>query len=164
MKNYIIGFLFVCILVLGSQIYKDEKLSQNKNIFSQFPIILDKKTINNNDIVKLNLFIFFSQKNCGDCLQIIEVLNNLPNNFNVIGFVPNHELQNEMDLRKNTGAIFELRPIKKKLLKYLPIYTPTLYGVGKNGNIYFVLPGVPKEKDYLKKFLESFYYKSYTLL
>jgi len=52
----------------------------------------------------------------------------------------------------------------KKIINFLPVYTPTLFGVGDNGVIYFVLPGVPNEKKYLNQFLESFYYKAYKIL
>jgi len=164
MKNYIIGVLIVGNLVLGTYIYKEYKINGQRRFITEFTLRKNEKNYRKQEKPQLNLFLFFSEKNCGDCLKIIDVLNTLPDNFKVVGYVPKYELKDEMKLRENTGATFELKPIGKTMINFLPVYTPTLYGVGNNGVIYFVLPGVPNEKDYLKQFLEAFYYKAYKIL
>jgi hypothetical protein len=73
-------------------------------------------------------------------------------------------LSEEKNLRETTGAKFELESMSKKYQKFLPLYNPTIYGVDSQGIIYFILPGIPQEEDYLKRFLVTFYYKTYNLL
>ncbi len=159
MKNYIIGTLLVGILFLSSIIYKNSR----EPILQHFPV---KKTVkrkeSNNPV--FYIYMFFSKRNCHDCLRVIDVLNELPDYFVVRGIVSERELGNEKELREITGAKFELEPMSKKYRKFLPIYSPTIYGVDERGIVYFILPGVPAEKEYLKKFLLSFYYKAYNIL
>jgi len=94
-------------------------------------------------------------------LRVIDVLNELPSHFVVKGIVPEEELKNEVELRKITGAKFELEKLSSRYIKFLPNYAPTLFGMGRKGKIYFILPGVPTEKEYLRNFLDSFYYKAF---
>jgi len=123
MKKYIIVLLIVCILALSSYIYKLNKT----NIFYNFPY---EKLNKINDEMKdsLHLFLFFSIKNCPPCLDIIDVLNDLENNFQVIGIVPKQELLIENDLRRITGAKFRLVSMEK-YQRFMPIYAPTIVGV-----------------------------------
>ncbi|MCP5105252.1 MAG: hypothetical protein GY950_17825 [bacterium] len=99
-------------------------------------------------------------KNCPNCLEAIHVLNELPPQFVVTGIVPGEELKNEKELRQTTGAVFKLTGIKQSHRKFVPHYTPTIYGTARNGNILFVLPGVPGQEKYLADFLVNFYGKS----
>ena len=158
MKNYIIGTLAVIILVLVSIIYRNEKSPSPRNIF---PVSEETKNVNSEVEVPLFLYVFFSKRNCIDCMEFIEVLNNLPSHFKVVGIVPENELKDEKELRSTTGAAFPLMS-SSKYRKYVPWYTPTIVGVSPTkGNIIFILPGVPGEKAYLENFLDSLYDKLY---
>ena len=66
------------------------------------------------------------------------------------------ELENEAELRETTGAAFDLIAYKDSYRQFIPHYSPTIFGVG-NEKIYFVLPGIPGEKEYLEEFLIVFY-------
>ncbi len=157
MKNYLIAFLLVVILLLSSFLYKNSRSTQD-SIYCGFPLT-DFEQSDDGD-VSLHLFLFFSKNNCPPCLKIIEVLNSLPSQFKVIGIVPEHELKKEQEIREQTGAAFKLIGIKN-YKKFSTLYTPSLIGVSGKGKIYFVIPGVPGEKEYLKEFLESFYTKAF---
>ncbi|MCP4215895.1 MAG: hypothetical protein GY765_14675 [bacterium] len=89
---------------------------------------------------------------------MIDVLNDLPPQFKVIGVVPGHELKEEDLLRRMTGANFPLLS-GAKCRKFAPPYSPSIVGLSKKGTINFVLPAVPGEKEYLAKFLTTFYRK-----
>lgn len=155
MKNYIIGTLAVIILVLASLMYKNEMSPR-----SRFPVLEENQ---GGDVeVTVSLYLFFSKNNCVDCLEVIRVLNNLPPQFKVFGIVPEGQLKNEEELRYLTGAAFPLMS-PAKYRKHIPWYTPSIVGVSPKGDIAFVLPGVPGEKEYLRKFLESLYGKLYPL-
>lgn len=159
MKNYIIGFLTICIAVLISFNYKDSKTPKLDN----FPIE-NKIGENTSGEPPLYLYIFFSRNNCPDCLNAVHVLNELTYPFVVAGIVPENELQNEADLRNTTGASFNLIGFKDFYKPLSPAYTPAIYGVTESGKILFIFPGVPGEKKYLKDFLINFYSKSMELL
>jgi hypothetical protein len=103
MKNYIIGFLVICLLVLVSFVYKHSK----KPVLEEFPIE-NRPAENTSNEPPLYLFIFFSQHNCHVCMEAIQVLNELQPPFFVTGVVPGEELKNEAELRTNTGAAFHL--------------------------------------------------------
>ncbi len=152
MKNYIIGTLLVVLLVLSSIQYKNLKTP----IFFDFPI--PKESLSSNIDAPLYLFVFFSKRNCIDCMEFIRELNHLPPQFVVIGVVPEKELKNQDELKELTGANFSLVSAKK-FRKYIPSYTPALIGVSPGRKIVFVLAGVPGEKEYLKNYLSSLYLK-----
>jgi len=159
MKNYIIGFLCVCLLVLITFLYKNSKTP----VLEKFPIENRPTEIASNE-PPLYLFIFFSQHNCHVCLEAIQVLNERPPPFFVTGIVPGEELKNETELRTNTGAAFNLISLKDQHKRFYPHYTPAILGVGGNGKILFIFPGVPGEKKCLYDFLINFYGKSIDLL
>ena len=159
MKNYIIGFLFVCLLVMITFLYKNSKTP----VLEEFPIE-NKPAQTQGDEPPLYLYIFFSQHNCHVCMEAIQVLNELPPPFVVTGIVPAEELKNETTLRRTTGASFHLIPLKDHHKRFYPHYTPAIFGVTGNGRILFVLPGVPGEKEYFYNFLVNFYGKSMELL
>ena len=157
MKNYIIGVLVVIIVVLSSLLYKQDKTSIPK----RFPALEEVKT--GNAGVPLILYVFFSKRNCLDCMEGIQALNNLPPHFIVRGIVPKKELEDEKELRAITGAEFPLMTTEE-YRKYIPWYAPSIIGVSPvDGRIIFTLPGVPGEKEYLENFLESLYIKLYPI-
>jgi hypothetical protein len=156
MKNYIIGTLLVIILVLSSVLYKKNETSVGK----KFPIL---EETNNPDIeVPLYLYVFLKKNNCIDCLEFIEVLNHLPSHFKVFGVVPKDELKDEDEFRHISGAQFQLIS-SPKYRKHTPFYTPSTIGVSPEGDIIFVLPGVPGGKKYLEHFLDTMYNKIYMI-
>lgn len=159
MKNYIIVFLAVCLLASVSVTYKN---STQRDI-DNFPGWHIPEEIKNRIENPFYLYLFFSERNCADCLEVIEVLNMLPEQFVIYGLVPDPELEYEAKLREITGASFEIRGASK-FKQYLPHYWPTLVGVSQKNNILFVLPGVPNEKEYILEFLNSFYKSAYSLL
>ena len=87
MKNYVIGFLIVCLIVLGSFLYK---VSRNP-VLNGFPIEY-KASKGAGDEPPFYLFIFFSRNNCHTCMESIQVLNRLPPPFVVTGIVQGKEL------------------------------------------------------------------------
>jgi len=158
MRNYIILLLVVIILALSSYVYKIHK----ENIFQKFP----NHVIDNESESSLYLFLFFSVKNCRPCLDIVEVLNRLPNKYKVIGVIPEGEFTKEDNLkfiREKLGAEFEIKKMNK-FRKYIPQYAPTLIAVSRSKEIMFVLPAVPNEREYFERFIESFYNRAWTLL
>ena len=149
-------FLFSLTLFVISLMYKESK----KKILLKFPVKFEKEE-NKWPII---LYIFFSERNCRDNLEIIDTLNSLMKEVKIIGIVPSEEAKNEKRLRSRTHAKFEIIPISRKYYKFLPNYLPTIYGIGRGGEIYFVIPGVPGENKYFAEFLKSFLYKAYPLL
>jgi thiol-disulfide isomerase/thioredoxin len=158
-KNSIIGFLLVCIVVIFSFNYKDS----HRPVLGKFPIENQAKD-NVPGEPPLYLYFFFSKNHCPVCLEAIEVLNELPSQFVVTGIVPGGELNKESELRSATGAMFNLVPFKDIHRRFTPRYAPTLFGVSGNGDILFILPGVPGEKKYLNEFLIDFYSRSLEVL
>ncbi|MDQ1349870.1 MAG: hypothetical protein QG657_171 [Acidobacteriota bacterium] len=150
MKNYIIGLLMVISLVFASLFYKEKTRLR----YAEFPVVETKVSDNSH----LHLYVFFSKQNCVPCLEYIKELNELPPEIKVFGVVPDFEVKDEAILRELTGAAFPL--IGNSQFKwFIPLYSPTTVGVSTKGEIYFVLPGVPGEKDYIENFLMNLYYK-----
>jgi len=158
MKNYFIILLITICLVLASFVYKYNRT----RICDNFPNPEISKD-NNNSAAQLNLYLVFNSGNCRDCLNTIAVLNNLPSHFQIIGLIPNRDYINQKDLRDLTGAIFELRR-NDRYKRFMPFYSPTLFGVSNSGKILFMLPAVPNESAYLLEFLENFYSRAYALI
>ncbi len=156
MRKHVILLLLVAILALASVIYK----IGHKNIYREMPSVREQDS-KKEAVLQLNFF--FSKHNCIECLEVIDVLNQLPGQFIVTGIVPAGELESEAELRNITGATFPLTNLSK-YVKYAPPYSPSIVGVSKKGRICFVLPAVPEGKGYLENFLTHFYYKAYPLL
>lgn len=156
MKSYIIALLAVTIFFLGSIIYK----YNTSSTLDQFPIH-KLKAEEENPVIYL-IFIF-SLNNCLPCLEVIDTLNKLPDQYKVIGLIPDEELLFEDEIRKVTTAQFDLKSLKK-FKKYVPNYAPSLFGISQKGKIFFILPGVSGENAYLRQFLESFLHKANQLL
>jgi hypothetical protein len=159
MKKYVIGAVVAMIIMAASFIYKYEKSRPDTPTQGLFPISQEERQRAKAD-VPMFLYVFLSQHNCHDCLQIIDTLNSLPPYFVVTGIAPYKELQNEKEFRAITGAAFPLVPVTK-YKKFTPWYAPSIVGVSPYGDILFVLPGVPGEKDYLLQFLLNMYGKIY---
>jgi hypothetical protein len=158
-KNCIIGLLLVCIIVICSFIYKDS----HTPILNKFPVE-NQAGKNAPGEPRLYLYFFFSRYHCPVCLETIEVLNELPPQFVVTGIVPAGELNKESEFRNATGAAFKLIPFNESYRRFTPHYAPALFGVSANGDILFILPGVPGEKIYLYDYLSVFYSRSNEIL
>jgi len=146
----------VAILILVSIMIKNDR-----SLGIPFPVHEDAKVRAADIEIPLFLYVFFSQRNCRDCMEVLDVLNNLPPRFIVTGVVPGSELKDEKKLRALTGAAFPLIPFSEFSKKHIPWYAPTIIGVSPKGKIIFSLPGVPGEKEYMETFLESLYEKTY---
>ena len=150
MKNYVIGVLIAGLLVLASLYYKE----LNRHPARIFPTAESEAKPG----VDIYLYFFFSKQSCHDCMQVVEVLNLLQPPFSVTGVVPENELKDETSLREITGVTFPLvSHVKYK--HHLPLYSPTIVGTSRKGDIFFVLPGVPGTKEYIEDFLFGLYQK-----
>ena len=156
LKNYVIGTLLVAILILVSIMIKNDR-----SLGIPFPVHEDAKVRAADIEIPLFLYVFFSQHSCRNCLEVLQVLNDLPPRFIVSGVIPGSELKDEKKLRARTGAAFPLIPFSQFSKKHIPWYAPTIIGVSQDGKIIFSIPGVPGEKEYLITFLESLYEKTY---
>lgn len=144
-------------MFLGSIIYKQQYIIDH----NRFPIPAELKKSSSN--AQLYLFFSFSIQDCNSCiLEIVEFLKTLPSQFQIAGLVPGEELKDEPGLRRATGVSFPLYS-SQKFQKYLPGYTPTLYGISSTGKIIFVLPGVAGQIPYLRNILVSLYGELYSL-
>ncbi len=158
MSKYLFALLGVAVLVLGSFLYKESR----SRILTEFPRVADRSGEPQHAPV-LHLYLFFNSENCKDCLNLIDVLNDLPPQYSVTGLVPQRDFNNQEGLRVSTGAKFDLK-CSDPLRRYLPHYAPTLYGTTGNGKVLFVLPAVPGESSYFMAFLDSFYRRAYQLI
>jgi len=161
MKNLLIAFLLVVILLLGSFLYRGHHTNRNIDMYAEFPVSSGGKLIRED--APLYLFVFFSEHNCPPCMEVFSVLNTLPPPFCVTGVVPDNEAPHEVRIRQRTGAAFPIIGAKG-LENFVPPYTPSILGVSSRGRIHFVLPAVPGETEYFMAFLESFYGKAFPLL
>lgn len=107
MKNLIIIILIAVIIMLISFIYK----SHISNIYSNFPLV--RENLPETGMKPFYLFFYFHSHDCPSCLEVIQILNNLPRHFCVRGIVPKDEVQDEDKIRKMTGAIFPLVSVEK---------------------------------------------------
>jgi len=158
MKRLIYFLAAVIVLYLISAIYR----YQVTPILINFPVdelgIIPKKE------VRLNLVLFFSRKNCPPCVQhIINYLNEAPESIQVVGIVKEEEIKFLDEIRETTGAKFPIKSIKK-WKKYRPNYAPTLYGVGSDGKIYFVIACTALEENYWRAYVDEFMRKAEYLL
>lgn len=147
----------VIILYLSSIIYRERVTPVTTN----FPVKHLGEEFGGE--IKLNLVLFFSMKNCPPCLKVINFLNEPPEGVRVIGIVPEKEVQLLSEIKQATRAGFPIYSFKR-WRRYHPIYAPTLFGVGPDGNIYFVLPCVGQEEIYLPGYLAEFLRKAGYLL
>ncbi|MBN1274244.1 MAG: hypothetical protein JXB26_18430 [Candidatus Aminicenantes bacterium] len=157
MRKLIMILMGVIILFLSSIIYR-ERITP---VTTHFPVKRLGKELSGE--VKLNLILYFSMNNCIPCLKVIDLLDELPDEVRVIGIVPEKEIMLTNEIREKTGALFPIQSLKRSK-RYNPIYAPTLYGVGSDGIIYFILPCVGFEETYFREYLTEFLRKAYPLL
>jgi hypothetical protein len=153
MRKLLMVLAGVVILYLSSVIYR-EKVTP---ITTHFPVKnLGEETRGD---IQLNLVLFFSMKNCQPCLKVIDLLNQPPDGINVVGIIPEKEIGIVREIRQSTGAAFPIYSFKG-WRRYHPNYAPTLFGIGPDGNIYFILPCVGLEETYLSGYIAEFMRKA----
>lgn len=158
MKRIVYVFVAVVIFFLISVIYRDRMMP----LLVNFPV--DELRENSKDDVLLNLVLFFSRKNCPPCVQqVIDCLNQLPKNVRVVGIIKNEELNYLDEIRALTGAKFPIKSMKK-WNKFRPNYAPTLYGIGPDGKVCFILACTGLEENYLRDYIDEFIRKAEHLL
>jgi hypothetical protein len=134
----------ITILTLISIIYK----KGNDNIFlNSIPSSIDVS-----EKGKMYLLYFFTMNGCSDCLEVVGMMNDMKNEFKVVGFVPDAEAEALEAVREQTSAKFEIRSFKNAK-RVLPLYRPSLMGV-YNNKIYFVIPINPASNYRLMEYLE----------
>ncbi len=139
MKNYIIGALIAIIIALSSFLYK-YSVNGTSNTLS---VPLSKEEIKTDGTPKLLLLVFFSRKNCSDCLGIIDVLNNMPSSqFIVRGVIPDNELESIEEVkafiglpRNSTGTVFSSITVFLFPFVYPVQCFPIAYGTGSHQDI-----------------------------
>ncbi|MBN1272236.1 MAG: hypothetical protein JXB26_08180 [Candidatus Aminicenantes bacterium] len=106
----------------------------------------------------LILILFYSHKNCQECLEIIDVLNKIRDSFQIVGIVPDGELDNPFE---NETEFLPLFPVigLKKYRKYLPPYTPAVLGVSGEGTVFFKIPITAYSAKTFKHYLLEFHSK-----
>ncbi len=165
MKNYIIGALVCIILALGTLLYKSQA-NERKTLSIKFPLEIGKAGAlsKSNKNPQIHIYVFFSKESCHDCLGIVDVLNILsPTHFLIKGVVPEGEYSAIEEIRGITGATFPIES-DRKFRGLIPRYSPAIVGLSKKSDLFFVIPGVPGEKEYLDFFLNSLYNKVYPYL
>lgn len=157
MKKLLLILAGVVVLFLSSLLYREKV----KPITVNFPTRQLEQEPSTEK--KLNLVLFFSIKNCPPCLRVVDFLNNAPEGTRAFGVVPEKELLFLDEIRQITGVRFPVYG-SSKFKKYCPVYAPTLYGVGPDGIIYFMIPCTGIEQDFLPGCLSEFVKKAFYLL
>jgi hypothetical protein len=149
MKNLFYIFLGVVIVYLISVIYR----GQATPILAKFPIEEIEQKINK--ATDFYLVLFFTKSTCSPCVQqIVDLLNKLPENIRVVGIIKKEDLIFLDEIRNFSGAKFPIKTIKK-WERFRPNYVPTVFGVGQDGRIYFILACVGIEHAYLRAYLDE---------
>jgi len=158
MRKLVYILVGVIVLYLLSVIYR-ERLTP---VLIRFPV--EEQGEESKNEVRLNLFLFFSRKNCPPCLQqVINYLNQPTENVRVVGIIHDEELKFLEEIRQTTGARFPVRSFKR-WKRYRPNYAPTLYGVGPDGRVYFIIACTGREESYLRTYIDEFMRKADYLL
>ena len=151
-KNLTIVILVIIIVVLTSFLYKQHII----RIYSNFPILI--KDIPETGMKTFYIYFYFHSHDYPSCLEVIQILNNLPRHFVVTGIVSENEFKDKDTLRRVTGSIFPLDSITK-YKNFIPPISPAMIGVSEEGGILFILPAIPNQNEYLLDFLQTFYYE-----
>ena len=149
-----IGILIIAIIIMVlSFIYKKNKTDYYRRNY--FPL---EQVVKKDSNKKFYLIFIFSKKSCSDCMSIAEFLNKKSYLYEVMGLVPDKEIK-DINVFKNMGVKFRIRKLSLISKKYIPHYWPCIYGVRSDKKIFFVLPAVPGEKEWILDFLDMLFYK-----
>lgn len=149
MRKYLIVALALCLLASTSMLYRQGRMS----VFRGF----DKNPGPAGDPI-LYLYGFFSSDSCVPCEELIGVLNQLPEDFRVVGVVPQREVPRIPLLREQHKVRFPISGAAK-FKRYKPLINPTIIGVSRGGKILFVLPCATLRPEEMWAFLEGIHLK-----
>jgi hypothetical protein len=154
MKKFLYILVGVIIVYLSSIVYRERVTP----ITARFPV--ERLGKDSRGEIRFNLILYFAMNNCRPCLKpVVDFLNEPRDKIRVIGIIPENEINLVSDVRDTTGASFPIYS-STKWRRYVPFYTPTLYGVGPDGNVYFILPCVGLEESYLSGYFDEFLRKT----
>lgn len=148
MRKYLVVTLALGLIALASMLYKQGQA----NALVGF----DKETEAQTTEPVLRLYGFFSADSCMPCGEVIGVLNQLPEHFQVIGVVPRGEASWIELLRQQHQIRFPVQSAAS-FMRYRPLVTPSIIGASRGGKILFVLPCVTLRPDDIKTFLMNFH-------
>jgi peroxiredoxin len=152
MKNYLIASLIAVIVFMGTVIYRQ----QHTMVLRQFPVPAIEKAKDSTEPM-LYLFLFFSKKGCKDCSdEVIDLLNQHTDKFQVIGVVPAEELEKEEEIRNEKGITFPLHSFAS-YRNFLPPNIPALFCISPSGKIVFTLPVFRERTKELESLLKKVY-------
>lgn len=157
MNRRLVILSLVVIIFLVSVIYRERATP----VLVRFPVIENEPVLEEGP--RLQLYLFFSRKSCPPCLRVIDILNQPRPGISVTGIIPEEEESSRGEIGNSLGIMFPIRTVSK-WKKFIPNYAPTLFGVGQDGRIYFVLPCVGFEEHYLVEYLDEFERKAAYLL
>jgi hypothetical protein len=149
-KKYIAGVLLIVCIVLASMLYKQKQV----NVFHGFR----KAVPSQKSEPVLYLYGFFSGDSCMPCGEVIGVLNELPDYFQVTGIVPRGESARIGFLKEKYQIRFPVHSVDR-YGRYKPLVNPTIIGATANGRILFVLPCPSLRPEEIRKFLMDFHLK-----
>lgn len=150
MSRYLAGILALCLLVLVSIIYKQNRT----NALLGF----EKGDLAQASEPVLYLYGFFSSDSCMPCGEVIGVLNQLPDYFKVTGVVPKREAHRIGALREQYKIQFPIHD-PSRYRRYRPLINPTVIGTSVKGKILFILPCATLRPDEIRTFLMNFHLK-----
>ncbi|MBM3305293.1 MAG: hypothetical protein FJY79_05015 [Candidatus Aminicenantes bacterium] len=116
MIRYLAGILALCLLVLVSIIYKQNRTNALLGFEKGDPAQASEPV--------LYLYGFFSSDSCMPCGEVIGVLNQLPDYFKVTGVVPKREAHRIGALREQYKIQFPIHD-PSRYRRYRPLINPT---------------------------------------
>ncbi len=149
MRKWVLWLLAAAIVMLSSYIYR---INRSPALFG-----FKQNAIQKSETEKrvFRLYYFFSIRDCSPCLESIEIIKKYSKTFEVIGVIPESEM-NEIEFIKREYRIdFKIVSVKK-YMKFKPVYSPSIIGVDSTGKIFFVIPSVPGQYEYLESFFIKF--------
>ncbi len=150
MKRYLAGVLALCLLAVASVLYKHSR----QNVFHEF---YEANPSRAGEPV-LYLYGFFSSDSCVPCAELIGVLNQLPEDFQVVGVVPHGEAARIEQLKEQYQIRFPVHNATR-YRRYKPLIIPSIIGTSAKGKVLFVLPCATLRPDEITSFLISFHLK-----
>ena len=150
MKKYVAGVLAIGCFVLASMLFRQRQV----NVFHGF----HRAVPSQKSEPILYLYGFFSGDSCLPCGEVIGVLNQLPDYFQVTGVVPRGETARIELLKKQYQIRFPVHSVVR-YKRYKPLLNPTIIGATASGRILFVLPCPTLRPEEIRTFLMDFYLK-----
>jgi len=128
MKRLLIILGLSVMVLLSSMVYRE----RNRSPWIDFPVVKQQLPANAAD--KMKVYFFFSIRDCATCLEIIDNLNRLRDEFVIVGIMKDQEISDIDFIRREYGVQFEIMN-SRRFNKYKPVSSPSLLGVDKKGRI-----------------------------